>query len=214
MQLLEQSPFHHHSPAPPAHPHPVLYFKQRPLPGIWHLKVKVSESHSVLSDSAIRWTIYSPRNSPGQNTGVGNLSLLQEIFPTQGLNPSLPHCRQILSHRGSPIILEWVVYPFSSGSSWPRNPTGVSWIVGRFFTNWAIREATFFSESEILCNCFPDIKKSSKASDIFFPPNISISSNIYPFVKPKLCNYLINLSWCEQPNKVIFFITLNYLFGS
>ena len=50
------------------------------------------------------WTIYSPRNSPGQNTGVGSLSLLQGIFPTQGSNPGLPHCRQILyqlSHQGS-----------------------------------------------------------------------------------------------------------------
>ena len=33
---------------------------------------------------------------PGQNTGVGSPSLLQGIFPTQGLNPGLPHCRQIL----------------------------------------------------------------------------------------------------------------------
>ena len=40
--------------------------------------------------------IYSPRNSPGQNTGLGSLSLLQGIFPTQGWNPPLPHCRQIL----------------------------------------------------------------------------------------------------------------------
>ena len=38
----------------------------------------------------------SPWNSPGQNTGVGSLSLLQGIFPTQGLNSGLPHCRQIL----------------------------------------------------------------------------------------------------------------------
>ena len=40
----------------------------------------------------------SPWNSPGLNTGVGSLSLLQGIFPTQGLNPCLPHCRQILYH--------------------------------------------------------------------------------------------------------------------
>ena len=40
--------------------------------------------------------LYSPWNSPGQNTGVGNLSLLQGIFPTQGSNPGLPHCRWIL----------------------------------------------------------------------------------------------------------------------
>ena len=50
---------------------------------------------------------YSPWNSPGQNTGVGSRSFLQGIFPTQGLNPGLPHCRWILyqlSHRGSPEI--------------------------------------------------------------------------------------------------------------
>ena len=49
--------------------------------------------------------LYSPWNSPGQNTGMGSRCLLQGIFPTQGSNPSLPHCRQILyqkSHRGSP----------------------------------------------------------------------------------------------------------------
>ena len=60
----------------------------------------------------------------GQNTGVGSLSLLQGIFPTQGSNPGLPHCRQILyqlSHKGSPRILESVAYPFSSRSSQPRN---------------------------------------------------------------------------------------------
>ena len=63
------------------------------------------------------------------DTGVGSLFLLQGIFPTQGSNPGLPHCRWIpyqLSHKGSPRILEWVAYPFSSGSSQPRNQTGVS----------------------------------------------------------------------------------------
>ena len=67
---------------------------------------------------------------------VGSLSLLQGIFPTQGLNPGLPHCRWILyqlSHMGSPRILERVAYLFSSGSSWPRNRTRVSCISGGFF---------------------------------------------------------------------------------
>ena len=44
------------------------------------------------------------QDSPGQNTGVGCHAFFQEIFPTQGLNPSLPHCRRILyhlSHQGS-----------------------------------------------------------------------------------------------------------------
>ena len=79
-----------------------------------------SESRSVLSDSLRPHGLYSPWNSPGQNTGVGSLSLLQGIFPTQGLNPGLLHCRQILyqlSHKGSPRILECVAYAFSSGSS-------------------------------------------------------------------------------------------------
>ena len=102
----------------------------------------VSESHSVLSDS-LRPHGLHPWNSPGQNTGVGSLSLLQRIFPTQEPNPDLPHCRQILyqlSHKGNSRILEWVAYPFSSRSSRPRNGTGVSCIAGGFFTNWAIRE--------------------------------------------------------------------------
>ena len=79
-----------------------------------------------MSDSLRSHGLYSPQNSPGHNTGVGSLSLLQVIFPTQGLNPGLLNCQWILyqlSHKGSPRILEWVAYPFSSGSSQPRNQT-------------------------------------------------------------------------------------------
>ena len=103
-----------------------------------------SESHSVMSDSLRTPGLHSPWTSPGQNTGVGSLSLLQEIFLTQGSNPDLPQCRYIpyqLSQQGSPRILEWVAYPFSSGSSHLRKRTTVSCIAGGFFTNWAIREA-------------------------------------------------------------------------
>ena len=39
-------------------------------------------------------------------------------------------------------ILEWVAFSFSRGSSQPRVRIGVSWITGRFFTNWAIREVS------------------------------------------------------------------------
>ena len=69
------------------------------------------------------------------------LSLLQGIFSTRGLNPGLLHCRWILyqlSHKRSPRILEWVAYPFSSGSSWLWNQTGPPCIAGGFYTNWAI----------------------------------------------------------------------------
>ena len=62
--------------------HKVIYFS-----------VKVAQSCLTLCDPP---GLYSPWNSPGQNTGVGSLSLLLGIFPTQGLNPGLLHCRQIL----------------------------------------------------------------------------------------------------------------------
>ena len=68
------------------------------------VKVKVTQLCPTLCDP-----MDSSWNSPGQNTGVGSLSLFQGIFPTQGSNPGLPHCRQILyqlSHKGSPRIME------------------------------------------------------------------------------------------------------------
>ena len=56
----------------------------------------------------MNWTeLYSPWNSPGQNTRVGSRSHLQGIFPTQGLNPGLLHCRVILyqlSHQEKPFL--------------------------------------------------------------------------------------------------------------
>ena len=76
---------------------------------IWSSLEWVSASHSVVSHSLQPHGLYSPWNSPGQNTGVGSLSLLQRIFPAQGSNPGLPHCRQILyqlSHQGSPKLSE------------------------------------------------------------------------------------------------------------
>ena len=71
--------------------------------------------------------------------GVSSLALLQGIFLTQGLNPRFLHCNQILywlSYQGSPRRLEW---------------TGVSCIVGRFFTSWATREYLYKVEVS-LCN--------------------------------------------------------------
>ena len=66
--------------------------------------------------------------------------------PNLGIKPrsAALHCRWILlpaELSGSPRILKWVDYPFSRGSSWPRNWTRVSHIEGGFFTSWAIREA-------------------------------------------------------------------------
>ena len=65
-----------------------------------------SESCSDVSDSLWPHGLYRLWNSPGQNTGVGSLSLLQGIFPTQGLKSGLPHCRQILYQLSHKDILK------------------------------------------------------------------------------------------------------------
>ena len=71
-------------------------------------EVKVAHSCPTLCD---------PMDYPGRNTGVGSLSLLQGIFPNQGSNVGLPHCRQILyqlSHKGSPYskksVCNWAIF--------------------------------------------------------------------------------------------------------
>ena len=88
------------------------------------------------------------RDSPGKTTGVGYHALLKGSFLILGSNPGLPHCRWILyhlSHQGNPRKNTRVVaYPFSRGSSQPRNWTRVSCIAGRFFNNWTTREIYIF----------------------------------------------------------------------
>ena len=81
---------------------------------------------------SIKWKSFSRvwlfMHSPGQNTGVGSLSLLQGIFPNLGIEPrslTLQADSLQLSHKGSPRIVEWLAYPFYSWSSWPRNPTAL-----------------------------------------------------------------------------------------
>ena len=116
----------------------------------------VSESRSVMPDClrshGLQPTrLLCPWDFPGKDTGVGCHFLLQGIFPTQGSNLGLLPCRQILywlSYKGSRVhgilqarILEWVAFPFSRGSSQPRDWIQVSHIAGGFFTSWATREA-------------------------------------------------------------------------
>ena len=96
-----------------------------------------------VEDSRVRLFV-TPSTKQSMKCGVGSLSLLQGIFPTQGLNLGLPHCRQFLyhlSHERSSSILEWVASSFSSRSARPRNRTGASGTAGGLCTNWAIREA-------------------------------------------------------------------------
>ena len=93
----------------PEPPLPLLFFTSLSFSVFIERKESESASHSVASNSLGPHRLYIPWNSPVQNTGVGSLSLLQGIFPTQGWNPGYPHCRWILyqlSHQGSPRILE------------------------------------------------------------------------------------------------------------
>ena len=123
--------------------------------------VKWSESHSVVSDSLWPHGLYSPWNSPGQNTGVGSRSLLQGIFPTQGSNPGLQLRSPSLQADSLPA--EPQGKPKNTGMSslslHQQNWTRVSCIAGGFFTSWAIREA---------CVCKEDAKHPSAYREITF----------------------------------------------
>ena len=77
------------------------YLETNPVDLKWKWK-----SRLVVSDSLQPHGLYNPWNSPGQNTGMGSFFVFQGIFPTQGSNPGLPHCRWILyqlSPKGSPL---------------------------------------------------------------------------------------------------------------
>ena len=92
---------------------------------IYQYTNKVSESCSVVSDSLRLHGLYSPWNSPGQNTDVGNLSLLQGIFLNQEPNWGLLPCRQILyqlSYQGSPLSTPeiWLI-----SKRWEANEVGL-----------------------------------------------------------------------------------------
>ena len=131
--------------------------------------VLVAQLHSTLCGSMDCGLpdSHCPWNSPGKNTGV-SCHFLLHIVPTLGLNSDLLHCRWSLYHLSHQKVkakvaqscltlcdpmdytihailqartLEWVAFPFSRGSSLPRDQTQVSCIAGRFFTSWATRIA-------------------------------------------------------------------------
>ena len=100
------------------------------------MNVHESVSCSVVSSSLGPHELLCPWNSPGKNFGEGGHSLLQGLFPTQGLNPSLLHGRHVLyhlSHQGNPCILTHklsfsIMYfahsSFHLHSYLPRDPCG------------------------------------------------------------------------------------------
>ena len=109
---------------------------------LWSLPSVPKFSACLLSVEKLseKWE-YAETKANRQRRPNNNSLVIKNDQP--GLNLGLSHCRQILyqlSLKGSPRTLEWVAYPFSSRSFWPRNQTRVSCIAGRFFTNWAIME--------------------------------------------------------------------------
>ena len=109
-------------------------------------------------------------------------SLLQEIFPTQGLNPGLPRFRHILyqmSQQGSPRILECVAYPFSSRSSQPRNGTGVSCIAGGFLISWTTRDTP---TPKLKIGTKTKVQEAQRTGGKISPPNRNKwQKNIYAY---------------------------------
>jgi len=97
------------------------------------------ESCSVVSDSLRPHGLYSPWNSPGLNTGVGSLSLLQGIFLTQRSNPGHLRCRQILyqlNHKDNPRVLEFLTQ--ESGSPALQTDSLPTELSGKTFPGYLI----------------------------------------------------------------------------
>ena len=102
-----------------------------------------NESHSVESDSVTPWTIQPMEFSRPEYWSGCSLSLLQRIFPTQGWNPGLLHCRQILYQlsQGKPKNSGVSSLSLLQQIFLTQELNWVSCIAGGFFTNWDIREA-------------------------------------------------------------------------
>ena len=91
------------------------------------------------------------------------------VTPWTGLNPGLPHCRQILyylGHQGRPRILGWVAYPFSRESSWLRNRTRVSALQ---VDSWPAELPGKPFEEYVLCVCLV----SQSCSTLCYPMDCS-----------------------------------------
>ena len=137
---------------------------------------------------------------------MGSLSLLQGIFLTQGSNPGLPQCRWILyqlSHKGILRTLERVAYPFSGGSSWPRNRTRVSCIAGGFFTNWAIREDPTKNDKYLIILIIEVIQGLVQAMSCHLSHLILVCSALTHLSRVWELRWRISRSWCGKPLKKI-----------
>ena len=114
-------------------------------------KENESKSCLVMSHALRPHRLYSPWHSPGQKTRMGSLFLLQGIFPVQGSNPGLPHCRWILyqlSYQRIPVQETWF-------NSWIRK---IPWR-----RKWQLTPVFLFGESHGQ-RCMDGYSQSGKTS--------------------------------------------------
>ena len=140
--------------------------------------------HGILQARILEWVVIH--------------SLLQGVFPTHESNPSLLHCSRILhqlSQQGNPRILEWVAYPFSRVSSWPRDRTRVSCLAGRFFISGAkLASASMFQK--IGGNCpsvrFPHLETAHKILHIIcMYVSMEVCRFSHPWPRERLRDHLL-----------------------
>ena len=124
--------------------------------------------HGILQDRILEYVAFPFSRGSSLHRDRTQVSHIAARFFTSWSNPGLPHCRQIfyqLSNKGSPRMLESLAYPFSSGSSRPRNRTGVSCIAGGFFTSWTTRETPLWVSLSFLADSSVGEESACNAGD-------------------------------------------------
>ena len=122
-------------------------------------KVTRHKKRHICMESVQLHILYNPWNSSGQNTGLGNCSLFQGIFPTQGSNPGLLHCKGILyqlSYQGRHIyIYIWLTVRRKSQSTEidPELTELLEWVGNDFKMNIVTVFYTFKLDIENINMC-------------------------------------------------------------
>ena len=132
-------------------------------------EVEWSESRSVVSHSLRPRGLHSPWNSPGQNTGVGSLSLLQVIFPTQGSDPGLPHWKEVLYGVGSLSLLQGIFPTQGSDPGLPHWKQALYRLSRKGRNSLDGRQLSIYRVSLFLCWVFwPSDESTCPISETYF----------------------------------------------
>ena len=131
-------------------------------------------------------------DSPGKNTGVGCHALLQGIFPTQGSNPGLPHCRWILchpNHQGSPVSLDKLQEIVKDREAWHAVVHGVTKSQTRL-SSWTstAKQRLFYLRHQ------GELKRKQVIPFKGFEKRITQQSEVVPLHEQHAGNALLNMS--------------------